>query len=95
MLYERLYLPLLMVLAIGLAGAVQAVINYPWAVAMVVVAGVAAASAGVFLYVLGSAAVRWLASEAQGKIWGQRAGRWLKFPAEVDEVLAGLLDRSS
>lgn len=89
-LYERLYLPFLMLLAIGLAAAVQAVIDYPWAVAMVVVAGVAAATGGGFLYPLGSAAVRSLAPGALGKIWRQRAGNWLKFPAEADKVLTDL-----
>ncbi len=89
-LYERLYLPLLMIMAIGLAGAVQAVIDYPWAVALVVVAGVAAATGCGFLYVLVSAAVRSLTPGGLGKRWGERAGNWLRFSAEVDEVLAGL-----
>ena len=89
-LYERLYLPLLMSVAIGLAGAVQAVIDYPWAVALVVVAGVAAAAGGGYLYVLVSAAVRSLAPGGLVRKLGQRAGNWLRFPAEVDEVLVGM-----
>ncbi len=89
-LYERLYLPLLMIMAIGLAGAVLAVIDYPWAVALVVVAGVVAAAGCGFLYVLGSAVVRSLAPRGLGKRWGERVENWLRFPAEVDEMLAGL-----
>ena len=89
-LYERLYLPFLMVLAIGLAAAVQAVIDYPWAVAMVIAVGVAASTGGGFLYPLGSAVVRSLAPGALGRIWSRRAGNWLKLPSETDKLLADM-----
>ncbi len=89
-LYERLYLPFLMVLSIGLAWAVLAVIDYSWAVALLVAAGVAAATGGGFLYVLASAVVRSRAAGALGRKWGERAGDWLKLTSEADKLLATL-----
>ena len=89
-LYERLYLMFLLALSAATAVAAQIVIERPWAVLIVLAAGVALAGCGGFLYVLTSAPVR---SAIEG-IWvkgSTSAGRgrvaWL---GDLDEMLGSL-----
>lgn len=90
-LYERLYIPVLMVLTLVAAGAVSVLADRPLAVGLVSAAGLVIAVASVRLYPLLAAVLRRLAS---GKVRTPRKRRrwtdWMGSLGEVNEVLAAL-----
>jgi len=87
-LYERLYLPILLVFAIAVAAAVQALPDDLWAAPPVIAAGLVVAAGGGQFYTLGSAIIR-----STPKSWrdgfGRRSG-WLRSLEDVDQTLRSL-----
>ena len=87
-LYERIYLPFLLILATAVAAILQAVSSHLWVAPVVIAGGLLAAAYGGWLYPFASAFVRSVAPRSLTDIVARRS--WMRSLGDSDRALRSL-----